>query len=906
MIILDNSTININQQNELLKLWLGSSFAEIQGSELQHIIDYYFTTNATETIKFTGFIFYCLLKIKESHDTSNDSFLASTDGQLMFKAYKYGIKFGIRPYVIQEFLNKTNPSEITPNYETLYNSTMFYLQYLPLNILLQEPDGKSLLLNFLYAVFTLKYWRKTLNPIDNPFMVKYHKLLISVFNQQIKNIELKEMFRITMFLNTIQNLSKQMHTIINNFLSQLIVQSEGLVTFTELITSATKNINSEIPIWKAGENVIKTVGLKGYTLAFYTRIFDQILEFFWQIYAGQKKNNDFIPIYTQILNNFLNLNNAELNHTILNNLFEHFDKLSSPPDLLTGIIVMESDEFCRAVFLLYTTFCSASTLSLKSSLLIDYVNVLFSVYTKVPDNVKEKVYVRSIIVQCLSNRSAQELYIICKKLLFNESTRSIHLRVNLEYNSTTSNYDIKIIPEENNSLFMFPVEEFIMLLKQSNHNIFIYNVFLTILKCLEDSSVNDQTVSINSPELADAEQIDDLIFKNFNKQITLMSLLSELINVKSFHSQFYENPNEILEFIQTIIKRYVNDLKSNNEAVVLVSLSIFEIFSIKLQNSENVKNIKNDLKKLLALDIGDELREKINKINDKSDVNKFSPLQVDEFRAAVNLCKSKEPYIQVNGINNIIKLINSKDQNTLTNRHIILAIAIQILKTDKDSYTYLYCIKLLTSLSSICVSVVIETAVAEFQNEHNEIDFRLKMGEITVKITESIGDLAFNYKNILINCFIIGSHNKCDELRTSSISNLGTICRILSFQIHNFFQELMILIESIILKDKFLPARRAAVMTLSQLLNGIDKLIDFQEYLLSIYRALKYILMVETDQTTISHAEIGLGILNRKTKEMIFLEEKLEKEIRILGIKDDNKDISLDGKKSKPKIVELN
>lgn len=910
-LFLDISNVNINQQNELFEEALGQKFSEILHSECFKKLDFYFGTNLTESIKFTGFIFYCLIKIKESRDIGNEAFLASTDGQIMFRAYKYGIKYGIRPYIMQEFINNSNfVSKCLPNIELLYSSTMFYLQYLPLDVLFQEPDGKSLLLNVLYAVFSLKYRKKSLNQTDAPIMMKNYQYFISQFNQQIGKIDSKETFRIVMFLNTIQNLPNQMHAIISNFLSQLIVQPGGLVAFTELITNSAKNINSDLPIWKAGESVVKIVGLKGYTLSFYMKIFHQILEYISVLFMGQKKNFDFVPIYTQIINNYLNFNNEELRKEILKELFAVLDKLSSPPDLLTGLILLEHDEFCRGIFLLQMTFCSSSTLSLKSAMLIDYISLLFWIYTKIPEKMKEKLYVQSIIVQCLANRSDDELKFILKQLLFNiKNKKPLHHRVSLEFISSAMKYEIKIVPEEIESRYIFPVEEFVMLLKQSNHNILSYNIFLTILKFLDEfdkEHENKSIVPINSPELADSDQIKDLIFKNFNKQITLISTLSELINVKPLHSQFYENPNEILQFIQTIVRRYVNILASNNEPVLLVSLSIFEIFSKNLKNLQSVKNIETDLRKLLALDIGDELREKINSIVNNSDFNKFSTFHTNEFKAAVNLCKSKEPYIQVNGINNIIKLIVAKDQNTLANKHVILAIAIQSLKTDEDSYTYLHCIKLLTTLSSICESEVIETIIAEFLNDHNEIDFRLKLGETIVKITESIGDLAINYKNILINCFITGAQNKIDELRTSSLSNLGTICKILSFQIHNFFQELMVLIESIILKDQFLPARRAAVMILSQLLDGIDKLFDFQEYLLSIYRALKYILTVETDQTTILHAEMGLEILNRKTKEMIFPKEKLEKEIQILGVKDEKQEISLDGKNIKPKIIELN
>lgn len=867
-------------------------------------INFVIQNESAHEIKFVVYLFYCLFKIKEQVDVQNEEFLTSNDGKIVFNAYKYGIKYSARPYILQEFLNNKSCENLQqPNINMLCSSLMFYTNYLSLETLLKQPDGKPLFLNLLYITFSLKYFIK-----DHPTKAKTIQKCNQAFNDKLNEINLHELFRIVMFVNTITNLPRRMYSIINNFLSELITKPKGLITFTELMTKSSKNINSEVPIWKAGESVVKIVGMRGYTIKFYQRIFNQIWEFLCGLFMGEKDNINFIPIYTQIINNYLNFENAELKSEILRHLFEFLDKFTNPPDLITGLILLEHNEFSRGIFLLHTIFCSASTMSLKSWFLTDYINILFVTYTKIFENTREKVFIRALIVQFLSNRNSDELSFNMRRLLFNENVaKQVHPRVCFTLDTQDLRYQIKIVPTEFNADDLFPVEEFVMLLKLSNHNILIYKIFLTVLNFLDEFNTRSNTErTINSPELADADQIDELIFKNFNKQIAVISTLSELINIKSFHNQIYENPNEILNFIQTITKQYIENNESKNDAILLIALSIFEILSIKLKESTLVITIQKNLNIILKMNINEELREKIESVCGSESNTTKSHQVLYKFQQAVNLCKSKEPYIQVNGINNIIQLINNKDQHTLTNKHVILALAIQILKTDKDSYTYLYCIKLLITISHIAESDVIDTAIMEFRNEHNELDFRLKFGEIIVKITESLGGLAYNYKESLINCFVTGSHNKIDELRTSSLSNLGSICKCLTYQIHNFFQEMLILIESIILNDKFLPARRAAVMTLSQLLDGIENLIDFQDYLLPIYRALKHVLNIESDETTILQASLGLDMLSRKTKEMLIPNEKLEKEIKIFGIKDEEKEISLGEKSSKPKIVELN
>lgn len=112
----------------------------------------------------------------------------------------------------------------------------------------------------------------------------------------------------------------------------------------------------------------------------------------------------------------------------------------------------------------------------------------------------------------------------------------------------------------------------------------------------------------------------------------------------------------------------------------------------------------------------------------------------------------------------------------------------------------------------------------------------------------------------------------------------------------------MLLVNSIILNDKYLPARRAATMVLSQLICGIDNLIDFQECLLPVYRTLKHILSSsDQDQSSQIHANIAIDHLHVKIKEFLQPNVLVEKEIKIFDIK--NKDNG--GDKKKKSILEI-
>lgn len=102
---------------------------------------------------------------------------------------------------------------------------------------------------------------------------------------------------------------------------------------------------------------------------------------------------------------------------------------------------------------------------------------------------------------------------------------------------------------------------------------------------------------------------------------------------------------------------------------------------------------------------------------------------------------------------------------------------------------------------------------------------------------------------------------------------------------------MMTLIQNTLQFDKYLPTRRAAAILLVDLLQGMQNLQQYQDYLLPIYRILKDISENDPDLHVQIHARKGLAYLTDKIKEAFGQEQKLEKQIKILGAKDDEKPI---------------
>ncbi|XP_017464152.1 PREDICTED: transport and Golgi organization protein 6-like [Rhagoletis zephyria] len=240
--------------------------------------------------------------------------------------------------------------------------------------------------------------------------------------------------------------------------------------------------------------------------------------------------------------------------------------------------------------------------------------------------------------------------------------------------------------------------------------------------------------------------------------------------------------------------------------------------------------------------------------------------------------------MQVYGIQMFLDLLRQRDSVTLANAHLLIALALTTLK-NRESYTFLNCVRLFVGLVHVMEAEVLETLSDEYLSDQAQIDYRLVVGEAMLKVGQELGPLCYKYKDTLLNCFMHGARSPLNEFRMSSFSNLAQLARILCYQVQKFFQELLNLVDCELSTGKYLPAKRAATLVLSELLTGIDSLLEFEEMLLPIYRVLKVIEADEdADVKMRQHAANGLKTLAEKCKKFLFPEAQLQKEIHIPGI----------------------
>ncbi|XP_058984719.1 transport and Golgi organization protein 6-like [Musca domestica] len=587
------------------------------------------------------------------------------------------------------------------------------------------------------------------------------------------------------------------------------------------------------------------------------------------------------------------------------------------------LTVMEWSEFSSMVHLFFQAFCTSTIECLPSEFLVPFIPLLITLYQYI-DKYKTKPFVdvvcnhlSHLILRILNNRTTEELNIIIMNMASDEYPKQwlkVNSRVRIEEDILNSQH-LKIVQREEKQecdsfISCSHVNSLAELLKKSSFSTLALKVFIILFKLfptvgsmkksLVDESMNNMDLLICDEDIQ--SRVIWEISNKYNGKIQIINALHILIEHKPLKSLLMENISELISVIEEflVVCTEIGDENSHqldkNVVVILLTL-IREIVENGPVQSENVKrNLLGHLLKLQATTRDRDLNLHIvylkQKIENGSGATPGIKVNEERFEEARTLLESKEPYKQVEGIQLFINLIKSKDVLTISNVHVIMALALNALKSP-ESYTFLNCVRLFASMVYLDEHIILETLTEEYLNESAGMDDRLLIGEALLKVCYEIGPLCYKYKNILLNCYMFGCRSPLDEFRFSSFSNLAQMCKILSYDVHKYFQELLNLINCELTSGKYVPAKRAAVMVLSELLSGMDNLIDFQEMLLPIYRLLKFLASSErTDEKIRLHASVGLETLAKKTKEFLSLtanEMSLEKEIQIRGIKTNSK-----------------
>uniref|UniRef100_A0A336M9U4 CSON007581 protein n=1 Tax=Culicoides sonorensis TaxID=179676 RepID=A0A336M9U4_CULSO len=726
------------------------------------------------------------------------------------------------------------------------------------------------------------------------FYLKSHNIDILKGSEDITDVFTNRslLFQHLMLLKGLPGVSKEISVLLHKSLLKQLQTNGGFEIFSRLMLAKSESESD----WRTYEIISKIVAAKGHSKDFYHEMIQQILKFL-RICIGVKELERFIPVCTTCLQKLSQLS-LELNQSIANNLTSSLQNLIEPQETLAGTILMTPSEYMDAIKLLNVCFGGSSFASLSSKILIPYLDVLFKLYCLSSDS--KKALLSPILMHILNNREPAELKNLIQGILLNEQTdimRSFD-RVLLKYGTDESNPGPSVIvSSEEETPYINLSQCFSEFLIQTSNMLLVTNIFIILLELLtHEMSLKDKNVTKGDLLFDEDETIAELLSMKFMKRLIIIEVLQNLINCKQFQAHINIDPRKILDFVMDMLCN-IFKLNENSQIdqdfdtdITMLLITILKELLLCIRNKEIEAEIINFIKKIQRKSTNSDVKQHLDVLfSDFHDKSSQKPSE-SKYGSAMSLFDQPEVYLKVYGIQKLIQLLNENDKEAIANKHVLLVIALKTLKID-ESYAYLNTIRLILALTNVMESEVIDALIAEFENEDLNVEFRMKVGETLVKIAEALGPITFKYKKELINCCLRGCLNSKPELRTSSLSNIGNICKILTYQVTHFFQEILLIIHQIIQTDTFLPARRSAVMVLSQFLQGMDKIIDYQECLLPIYRTLKYVLQTESDEVTRIHAALSIETLNEKVKEML-VGELIKPEI-VLKVKNVKKEFEI-------------
>ncbi|KAH8240567.1 hypothetical protein KR026_000187 [Drosophila bipectinata] len=662
---------------------------------------------------------------------------------------------------------------------------------------------------------------------------------------------------------------------------------QGFASFVESLQQ-TPNVSPS----RNAEIVAGIVARKGFTQSAQEKMIQQVLEY-CRFYL-QDADKMCVGILT--LRRFYDL--SERNQKVIEEvLSSHWKTLIDPEDLIAGLILMDHQELCNRILFWQHLFSSSNVACLPSNLLIEYLPLLLQLYDGLPLELPARIQISGLISRCLDNREREnELPAVLQRLFSWEideepAWKCLHPRVLMLPSAEPNQMQIKVAPSD------YQVDHDMArilpgLLTSTSHNSLICNVFLALLsfmvKLLKDKS--SSSVDFISTE----SELKDFLHSKYQLKLDLLIALNQLVAHQPLRAQLAMHTKEFVVILKDLLHQRSEEEETAVHILLLILNLLHELIesSEDLQLSESSRELKEQLLSLKSESLNPLIQQSVQTLLNllQGAWRPNDSLKTQTFQKARSLIEKKESHLQVYGIQLMMDLLHKKDPTTMAQSHLVIALALTTLK-DKESYTFLNCVRLFVALVHVMESEVLEKLSDEYLSETAELDYRLVVGEAVLKVSQELGPLCYRYKAVLLNCFMHGARSPVHEFRMSAFANLAQLCRLLAFQVQNFFEELLQLVNNELTSGGYAPSKRAAVLVLAELLNGMENLLDFQDMLLPIYRLLKTIEANEScDPQMRQHAANGLKILNEKCRALIqssLEQQSLQKQIKVLGIKDD-------------------
>ncbi|CAD0196045.1 unnamed protein product [Chrysodeixis includens] len=622
---------------------------------------------------------------------------------------------------------------------------------------------------------------------------------------------------------------------------------------------------------------------------------------------GTMSEDEYLENITSQLKQILSLSNTHYIATVVACVLNLYDKYSQSQPVLSllreifdafkhdkliesdmpGTILLTPQEVEHKINILHACVCTTK-LEWPINLLIPNLYVLFLVGTKATKNDDMKNKLKDIILKSMEKLNKSELHDTVKTFLYGKGIANLKIKVE-EFDAGIT---IKCTADSEDHVKDEAVVYFLQIFRSAD-NVLVTNIFNIALRILME--LNSKRQCKRNKDMLLTEDDPVLIDEVDQQYAIILQLLSEISTTPKVINGLRTNPIIVSEFIEHFISKQNSEINYECVTIALVLLNTI------LSNEDTSRDFKRRFDKLVPT-----LRSIVSTDSSMNSIlckEALSLITLEGGKKKETACEKaiSDTFhdllpVRAHGIIELTKLIDAKDSETISKKHYVFCIFQDHLK-DEDSYIYLAAVNGLAALCSHCTEDVLHVLCKEFvQNMEQEsietkdsqnraADLRMKIGDVIVKVTRKLGEMAVVHKTILLNTMLCGCRDEDHLIRTSALSNLAEIALILNYKIGTIIYEVLLCIWGIIETDKAVECRRAAVMVISSLIKGLgkDTLLQLKEQLLPIYRTLKDLYRDNNEDTTVRlHAQIALEELNAVVNQILFPELKMEKQIFIL------------------------
>ncbi|KAL1513828.1 hypothetical protein ABEB36_003180 [Hypothenemus hampei] len=383
---------------------------------------------------------------------------------------------------------------------------------------------------------------------------------------------------------------------------------------------------------------------------------------------------------------------------------------------------------------------------------------------------------------------------------------------------------------------------------------------------------------------------------NLNR-LTLFSVLSLLADNKNVQCEIVNNPKEIIPFFKDVIKGLIENQVHKIDDYDESFQTLFTVIMILSTLTEKGKyyefNVLHEELELIVAQTGNKelsaLTSKIiHNIGKEAIGNNATNQGVTKSELDLALDDIYHHLLPVRGHGLIAlrKLVEKKDPEVMDKKQFVLTIFQENIRNE-DSFIYLNAVEGLASLAYVFPDTVINIVCEEYSefNREDGIEVRIKLGEVLVRIAKNLGEMAPKYKVVLIeSCIKISTLDDDHLARSSALSNLGEICKVLGYKLGNMLTDVLFCVNGAIVNNEEVECRRAAVVVVRELLAGLgQEMIPFlKDEILRIYRSLKLVYQYDKDDVTKLQAQVALEELNENMENFAFPQQQLNMNKKII------------------------